>query len=262
MEFKSDIRDLLIISAVDNEEVAENFLIIQHKLGREHPNGVEAYFTELIFNLKKNIQGNFLGANWIHNDFPDIFSDHFIDHIINLLGNISQNLYDTCKLEFVPEENHKKTVLKVIKEHYISPFFEDAVKIRLLKEELGLIPDVNSKLSTLRDQLTQYNFFELPKVSSLIDVERLLTLLANAKVPYIVAMLDYLGFIDHLLKAFTLGQTGKANKIISDIFGSNIETVKRNRYSLIKTSKIDRERYTAHAYMDTVKTDYLTLSKN
>ena len=117
-------------------------------------------------------------------------------------------------------------------------------------------PDVEviAKSVELRKQLRNHGFFELPKVSSLDKEmsEKLMQLFVSNKAPYNLAMLDYLGFVTHLIKEFK-----KKNKVLSDILGCDERAVRGN-LSVLNNAKTteDKERYTSYKYKKKVQIDY------
>ena len=111
------------------------------------------------------------------------------------------------------------------------------------------------KLNKLKELLSSYGFFELPKVKPLSEQNKqILVELINSKpMPYGIAMYDYLGFCNLLDKE--QGTKYKADKILSRFYNGKAKdgtAAKHYRRSLIKPLL----RYKAGEYKQVVQTDY------
>ncbi|MFZ4582217.1 MAG: hypothetical protein ACOYM7_06155 [Paludibacter sp.] len=109
----------------------------------------------------------------------------------------------------------------------------------------------------LKNRLKEYGFFVLPKVLklNLEKQEGLMELLNSNKLPYCIAMLNFLDFIVFLDKKHF--KTIKSRNIeIGKWFGSNERAVRGNINILIDYSEEDSDRYTAINYKDKVEIDY------
>ena len=108
--------------------------------------------------------------------------------------------------------------------------------------------------------LKNYGFYYLPKVRTLAKKkqEALNLLIIGNDIPYKVAMFDFLGFNDHLLKQHFLTKN-KLFKELASIFHTTDRAIKGNLSVLNPKSKENRERYTAHEHKDLVLTQYQKL---
>lgn len=119
-----------------------------------------------------------------------------------------------------------------------------------------------SKTEKLREVLSPFGFFELPLVRVLKQdsQEKLLELISSQSLPYKIALIDYLGFIEHLKKNHYPIFYELSNKI-SSWFDSDKDgrSVRGNFYSLIPNSTENKKRYTAHIHKQIVQKDYEAL---
>jgi hypothetical protein len=119
-----------------------------------------------------------------------------------------------------------------------------------------------TKGDKLKAYLNQYGFFQLPKVSLLNDTnkERLINKITTNELPYAVAMFDYLGFFEHLEEQHFTAKY-RMYKEVSKWFNSDKEgrAIKANISTLLKRSREDKKRYTAHLHKETVRKDYQNL---
>jgi hypothetical protein len=137
------------------------------------------------------------------------------------------------------------------------PLFED-----FFKNEIEQKPKVKTKSEKLQSELDKYGFFELELVKQLsqINKERLMDFINSNKLPYRIALFDYLDFFLHLEKEHfkTKDQLykGVSKWLEADVSG---RTVKGNISSLLEYSGENKDRYTAHIHKETVKEDYQKL---
>jgi hypothetical protein len=120
-----------------------------------------------------------------------------------------------------------------------------------------------TKADILREHLAGHGFFELPKLSGISDQGRteLISKMSNKGLPYQVAMFDHLGFIDYLLMEKCNSIKLQAYKLIGKILDKGADGVKKNILALNPMSQIDKNRYTAHLYIESVKNDIELLKK-
>lgn len=179
-------------------------------------------------------------------------------------GNISSSELDTILVSLY----NKGLVLQT----YI-PVGEgpEVLHYKLSYEGLTLIEDViakkeyifpkpiGTKTDSFKTLLVKYGFNNLPMVKQLTDENKtkLVELICSNKLPYGIAMFDFLGFLEHLEKEhFNIKY--KLNMEISKWYNSDIEgrAVKANISTLYKSSTEDKTRYTAHLHKEIVKKDY------
>lgn len=111
----------------------------------------------------------------------------------------------------------------------------------------------------LNNSLAEYGFWDLEKVKELLDEQRnnLLLLLANNDLPYQVAMLNMLGFIDYLDKNYCKTNTQLFNKL-SLILNRPARSIAGNIRSFNKNSG-DRKEYSAYQHVEDVAKDFTAL---
>jgi hypothetical protein len=126
------------------------------------------------------------------------------------------------------------------------------------KEKSKDIP-VKPKSEFLKEQLNKYGFFELEKVKTLTEQNQILLIknISEKKLPYAIAMFDYLKFIayldsEHFNSAF------KRNLEISKWFEGDADgrSVRGNINSLLSYTNEDKKKYTAHLHKENVEKDY------
>jgi hypothetical protein len=112
-----------------------------------------------------------------------------------------------------------------------------------------------TKFDTLKNKLNKFGFFELEKVKILSNEskQKLITLISNNKMPYGIAMFDFLGFCSYLDREHRTKY--KANHIISKLFNNMAKdgtSAKHLRRSLVKPFP----RYKACEQKENVIKDY------
>lgn len=132
-----------------------------------------------------------------------------------------------------------------------------------LKTNTELSPQpIKTKADILKEQLSQYGFFELEKVKTLSEQSKvsIIEKIAESGLPYAIAMFDYLEFIPYLEKKH-FDRKYKLNKEVSKWFDSDQEgrAVKGNINSLLKNSTENKDRYTAYKHKENVIKDYKLL---
>ena len=121
---------------------------------------------------------------------------------------------------------------------------------------------IKTKADLLKEQLSQYGFFELEKVKTLSEQSKvsIIEKIAESGLPYAIAMFDYLQFIPYLEKKH-FDSKYKLNREISKWFDSDKEgrAVKGNISSLLKNTTENKDRYTAYKHKENVIKDYKLL---
>ena len=131
------------------------------------------------------------------------------------------------------------------------------------QQEQHSIPEKEqTKSDKLKSELTKYSFFELPLVKQIStdNQAKLVELISSKKIPYAIAMFDFLGFLKYLEKEHYPIKY-KLNTEISNWFNSDSRTIKGNISSLLKNTTEDKDRYTAYLHKETVGNDYQSLKK-
>lgn len=151
-----------------------------------------------------------------------------------------------------------------------------AVKKRIkrelkIKTKLGNNSNVNeTKTVTLKktetDQLkvilTKYGFFNLSMVENLSEANKnkIVELLNSNKIPYRIAMFNFLGYIEYLKNEhFKIKKD--LNVKLSNWFNSDKDgrNIRGNINSLSTVTNENKTRYTAYKYKEKVQKDYKTL---
>lgn len=118
---------------------------------------------------------------------------------------------------------------------------------------------IKTKSDILKEQLSQYGFFELEKVKTLSEQSKvsIIEKIAESGLPYAIAMFDYLEFIPYLEKKH-FDSKYKLNREVSKWFDSDKEgrAVKGNISSLLKNTTENKDRYTAYKHKENVIKDY------
>jgi hypothetical protein len=207
-----------------------------------------------------------------------------IDVLLNLTNNLLTQINTTTlyekglltepqkiKLELVLNERKMK-----LKQGYVNSSKDEEQRYRkILKEwfadEKRFIDEVTpivkalppqpikTKADILKEQLSQYGFFELEKVKTLSEQSKvsIIEKIAESGLPYAIAMFDYLQFIPYLEKKH-FGSKYKLNREVSKWFDSDKEgrAVKGNISSLLKNTTENKDRYTAYKHKENVIKDY------
>ena len=207
-----------------------------------------------------------------------------IDVLLNLTNNLLTQINTTTlyekglltepqkiKLELVLNERKMK-----LKQGYVNSSKDEEQRYRkILKEwfadEKRFIDEVTpivkalppqpikTKADILKEQLSQYGFFELEKVKTLSEQSKvsIIEKIAESGLPYAIAMFDYLQFIPYLEKKH-FDSKYKLNREVSKWFDSDKEgrAVKGNISSLLKNTTENKDRYTAYKHKENVIKDY------
>ena len=184
-------------------------------------------------------------------------------HTIELLNESHRVRQSSLLVNFTNGEMQYVRVLK----KWLSnekDYFKEFTKIKD-----GLSPSSNdnegteTKREKLKSALNKFGFYDLPMVNVIPkeNKEKLLTLILDNKLPYKIAMINYVGFISHLEREHFHNAKYKMNKEISKLFNSDREgrTIKGHISSLLPNTTEDKKRYTAYRYKETVKKDYSKL---
>ena len=139
---------------------------------------------------------------------------------------------------------------------------ERAYKESQLRRYETLNGQIETKAERFGREVSQYGFLDLPKVACLTEKSqaKLIQKIAGQKVPYAVAMFDYIEFIKHLQDNY-FKTKDQLYRMISKLLCSDIDgrVVKGNIASLSGYSGENKKRYTAYQHTETVKNDYEAL---
>ncbi|MDC8104540.1 hypothetical protein MTQ00_08310 [Chryseobacterium sp. B21-037] len=118
---------------------------------------------------------------------------------------------------------------------------------------------LKTKVQILNDILYKYGFFELEKLRELSEKSQniLVQLISDSKLPYVVAMLDYLDYFTYLERNHFKTKY-RLHIEVSKWFNSDKEgrAIKGNVNSLLKSSNENKTRYTAFKHKEKVIRDY------
>lgn len=254
----------------------------------EFPFQISSYFGELKKNYEKRIL--ILNGKPHVNQFTGIAVSklHTKDSLISSLVQLTKDLLSKTNAGDLVEKGIIKDVkkhrfqlesetLRVATDELTKEFTSGEMEyVVLLKKWLELqttffrnISDLitteipvkqETKTTQLKNRLAELGFYELPLVKELTFTRQssLLELIANAALPYKIAMFDFVGYFQHLEKEHVKTKS-ELHQMIAKLIGSTGRAVKGNINVLNPNSKEDRNKYTAHLHKETVKSDYQNL---
>lgn len=114
-----------------------------------------------------------------------------------------------------------------------------------------------TRLELLTNNLSKYGFFDIPKVKVLSSEKQmqLIELILSNKLPYCIAMLDFLDYVKFLDKIHFKNIKSR-NVEIANWFDSNDRAVRGNINILIDYSDENNNRYTSNKHEESVENDY------
>jgi hypothetical protein len=170
----------------------------------------------------------------------------------------------------ITEEYQKERVSTLMKS---SPVTEVQPKTKnkrgnTSQPEIIAIPETTNKTAMksikslkFRDDLTENGFYTLKKVKDLdtAAIDKLTGFIFSNDLPYQIAMLDHLGFLEHIEKEYCTGRKD-LYRILAGLLSCSNRLIQGNINALINSSNEDRDRYTSYCYKETVIKDYQELS--
>ena len=187
-----------------------------------------------------------------------------IDFINSLIKNQKQRI-DVIQSEidffFDGEITTEEEYENIIKRDEFWFYKEYSTYLKNKLSKLNKLPPqpIKTKADILKEQLSQYGFFELEKVKTLSEQSKvsIIEKIAESGLPYAIAMFDYLQFIPYLEKKH-FDSKYKLNREVSKWFDSDKEgrAVKGNISSLLKNTTENKDRYTAYKHKENVIKDY------
>lgn len=159
-------------------------------------------------------------------------------------------------LEFVPEnEVEEEERRDSILDTYQPGFASDA--------KAESLPEVTpSRKEPLIQKLQEYGFFELQKVK-VLSLERqaqLVELVAGQPLPYQIAMLHYLGYIDYLKEHYFPKGVDLQKWLATTLGYPKAERRVKGEISVLNPKSSERrDRYTSHLHKEVVEKDYQRL---
>lgn len=243
------------ISINDNQtEVASTFN--PEKINHEYfniCNELESYFTELYLDSNNLILERIL---YLLNNGLKLWN-----RLKKESFNINLN-FENKELKNLETKLTDAELLRIaeIKTHYIQNLISRIENLTVTPIVKALPPQpIKTKADILKEQLSQYGFFELEKVKTLSEQSKvsIIEKIAESGLPYAIAMFDYLQFIPYLEKKH-FDRKYKLNREVSKWFDSDKEgrAVKGNISSLLKNTTENKDRYTAYKHKENVIKDY------
>lgn len=116
---------------------------------------------------------------------------------------------------------------------------------------------IKSRFDKLKDNLSNYGFYDLPMIKSLTysKKEELILIMSSKSVDYCIAMFDYLGYIKHLKPQY-FESVKELNTEIATWLGSNERTIQGLISILKPNSKEKKNEYKSYLEVENVKNDY------
>jgi hypothetical protein len=165
------------------------------------------------------------------------------------------DIYSQILQKAVPEKPQIQEILTIVVK---SELTETEQPIE--KEESFAIQYAQEKYSVFMDEVNQYRFLELQKLVGLDEKakNRIIKELVENPLHYSIAMLSFLGYIEHLKKKYSLAKE-KIYRHIAKALNSDDRSVKGNCLVLNPNSTDDRYKYKADQYIEKVEEDYNTI---
>ncbi|WHF51851.1 hypothetical protein QGN23_00900 [Chryseobacterium gotjawalense] len=180
----------------------------------------------------------------------------------NLLNVFNNENYKTKVIDSAPTFYNRVKALLEYEKLYKSALPVQQDKTEAMSESLAEPQLKDTKAKKLNSSLVEYGFNNLEKVEKLSDKSkgRIIEEISEKGLPYAVAMLDYLGFFNHLLLKYCHTKESMY-KLVSGIIcdKDSSRAIKGNLNTLNINSKESRERYTAHQFTETVENYYQQL---
>ncbi|MCA6361698.1 MAG: hypothetical protein IM638_01555 [Bacteroidetes bacterium] len=213
----------------------------------------KASLIMLIENITKDILNQINGVSLYE---KGLITDTNKIQIELLISSRKLKLNAGYKSSSKDEEQRYRKILKEWLEDE-KKFFKELAPLLSQSIAVNQNPKQETRAEKLSKIFAQHGFNELDKVKNLSEPNKikLVELIAQNKIPYIVAMLDFLGFFT-LLKKDYFGSDDKLYKSMSKWFDCDERAIKGNKAVLNEISKEDRKRYTADQQKETVKKDY------
>jgi len=192
----------------------------------------------------------------------DLFSERIILNLERLKLRIPrpeetspENTYEILKEKFqvVTNSNEVQQSLKALS-------YSGTKSPMSFSQALSKSHILPSKSHILQESFRLNGFFELKKIKELqIDkIDILFDEIYCNDLPFKIAMMDYLGFLKHLSTQY-FNTKAELNKFLAKNFNTTDRSVKGNINVLGIYSKEDKERYTAHLFIEKVEKFYQTL---
>lgn len=185
--------------------------------------------------------------------------DEHLKELFDFFKETERNEFEAFEAK-VLQVNNFEEALKMFKHGHKNFILSDILEIKQQSIIEPLPPQpIKTKAEILKEQLSQYGFFELEKVKVLSEQSKfsIIEKISESGLPYAIAMFDYLQFIQYLERKH-FDSKYKLNQEVSKWFDSDKEgrAVKGNISSLLKNSTENKDRYTAYKHKENVIKDY------
>lgn len=214
---------------------------------------------------------------------------HTIESLLSILSKMTNHLLgkidstEMMKNGLIPDiAKHKLDVINEahrVKQITLIKDFSDSEKVYVdklngwlqnekeyFKEIEPLIKKVEVKIEPnktdkIRQEFLRFGFGEIPLVKKLSQgqLDGLFALIGQNELPYQIAMLKYLGFLEHLSNQHFNSQFEMIKHLGRWLSIENHRGIKGNLHVLNPKSNEDRNRYTAHLHKEEVEKDYQNL---
>ncbi|OJV15402.1 MAG: hypothetical protein BGO21_30885 [Dyadobacter sp. 50-39] len=124
----------------------------------------------------------------------------------------------------------------------------------IMPEDLTTLAKIPKNENQFRNELYRYDFEGFCKEREL-DSTKIFNLLKTNKLPYRIALLDTMGYLEFLKSQFANQKSNHLYKILEKILSANERKIKGNILVINQKSKENRTTYTAHLHLDKVKED-------
>lgn len=182
--------------------------------------------------------------------------NEFENYVVNsyILFDMLFNEIQICCIKY------KIDFFKVCNElNFSVEYFDSAITVVFEEKRKDNLPpqQAETKTDKLKGELGKYGFFELPMVKQLSEPNKqsLIELISTNKLPYGIAMFDFLKFLEYL-ESEHFNSKYKLFNEVSKWFDVDSRAVKGNISVLCGGSLENRLRYTADQKKQIVKRDY------
>ena len=180
------------------------------------------------------------------------FQEHFLEFIPGDKRITPELIYNEYLQMAVPEAFPVRTIQAIeVKPEKKEPELDTSIEVEKMP----------SRAQIFFNEAQKYDFTSLPKISALSANAQsiLITKTVSHELPYIIAMLDFLGYPKHLKDNYNLNKE-QIYKHVATALGVSQRQVKGNFLVLKEDSDENRERYSAYQFKKDVNTDYDALT--
>lgn len=183
--------------------------------------------------------------------------------------------FQTHFIDFIPEE--KKITPALVYNEFLHMPIPDALPVHIgndieaNRQSAGTAPvklDIETEKMPTNAQIfvnevQKYDFTSLPSLSGLSSnqISLLITKTLGNDLPYIVAMLDFLGYPEYLKTKYNHNKEAIYKHIAQALNNKSPRQVKGNFLVLKKGSNEDTSRYSAYQFKDQVEADFNEIAR-